>query len=193
MKFRTTAKAIKEGYAKILTIGYCDMHGLLHYQNAMAYTAGVYGWNFDLYYIDGVAICTGYRGTPTGNIYYYNEIVREYELKARAINNDWGIPYEKKRAKVNRLLSSCLLDLQARTKNEELRKAKEAEARKPQTHHFRDFVGRYTITTHRNGTATVRHIGYKFKKTYKTYNGARIALAKYCDGMPEEVKEGAAV
>ena len=184
MKFKTTARQIKAGYSQILTVGYCDMAELLRYQEPTAYTAGVYGWNFDIYYVDGVAICTGYRGTPRGNIKDFCEVVRKYEAKAREINGDWGIAYEKKRARVNRLLSSCLLDLKARTRNEELK----AEARKPQTHYFRDFVGKYTITTHRNGTATVRHIGYKFKKTYKTEHGARVALAKYCDGMPEEVK-----
>lgn len=43
---------------------------------------GVYGWNFDVYDIDGTAIVTGYRGMPERNSHADYELVREYECKA---------------------------------------------------------------------------------------------------------------
>jgi hypothetical protein len=45
------------------------------------------------------------------------------------------------------------------------------------------------ITTYKNGTATLV-IGRKFRKTYATERGARIALGKTYDGTWYEVKEG---
>lgn len=84
MKFKTTQKAAKEGYRNIIRIGYCDLQHLLYYQNPVAYTCGVYGWNSDIYEIGrGCAICTGYR--PCGDIRVDNKLVREYDSKAREI------------------------------------------------------------------------------------------------------------
>lgn len=82
MKYRTTAKAVKAGYHKIIRAGYCELQGLLSYKSPVAYSAGVYGWNFDVYDIDGVAICTGYRGMPSKNSIASYKLIREYEAKA---------------------------------------------------------------------------------------------------------------
>lgn len=86
MKHKTTAKAIRENYGKNyrLEVGYCDAQFLLRYDNPTGYASGVYGWNFDLYEIDGIAICTGYRGMPSGKNYDY-AILRKYDNMARAI------------------------------------------------------------------------------------------------------------
>ncbi len=57
---------------------------------------------------------------------------------------------------------------------------------------YKDYCGTYSVTEHRDGTATLRcrncvtHT-LDFIKTYKTVKGAKIALAKYCGGMPDEV------
>ena len=65
MKFRITTKYIKENYSRIISVGYNKIPTLLRNHNAIAYTAGIYGWNYDIYDIDGVAICTGHHGMPT--------------------------------------------------------------------------------------------------------------------------------
>ena len=83
MKYRTTAKAVKNGYYKIIRAGYCELQGLLSYKSPVAYSAGVYGWNFDVYDIDGVAICTGYRGMPEKNSTASYKLIQEYEDKAQ--------------------------------------------------------------------------------------------------------------
>lgn len=101
MKFQTTRKAIKANYGTILEVGYCDLQTLLRYKDADAYTCGVYGWNADIYILDGVAIVTGYR--PFGNYSNY-DLVREYELKARKIADDYNIDWETRRDAVNELL-----------------------------------------------------------------------------------------
>ncbi len=68
MKFKTTTKAIKNNYSKnnIISLGYCSAYHLLKNYSPIAYTSGVYGWNYDVYEINGVCVCTGYRGMPNG-------------------------------------------------------------------------------------------------------------------------------
>lgn len=83
MKYKTTAKALKEGYCKIIRAGYCDLQSLLDYKSPVAYSSGVYGWNFDVYDIDGVAICTGYRGMPSKNSKVSYDLIKEYEDKSQ--------------------------------------------------------------------------------------------------------------
>lgn len=104
MKYRTTRKAIVNGSAHMISIGYCDAASLLINHQPIAYTAGVYGWNFDVYEIDGVTICTGYRGMP-GRCAYD---VREWDRKARAILDDYNRPFEERRAEVENLLHEYL-------------------------------------------------------------------------------------
>ena len=84
MKFKTTQKAIKEGYSNIIKVGYCSLQYLLYYKKPIAYTCGVYGWNADIYDVGcGVAICTGYR--PFGNVEVDYELSKEYNEKAEKI------------------------------------------------------------------------------------------------------------
>lgn len=64
MKHKTTMREIRDNFHRIIAIGYCDAQALLHFEDANSYCAGVYGWNCDNYYIDNVAISTGYR--PVG-------------------------------------------------------------------------------------------------------------------------------
>lgn len=80
MKFKTTQKYIKGLFENVIAIPYCDAYYLLKNEDAVAYTAGVYGWNADIYNIDGVAVVTGYR--PFGNI-RNRELVREYNERAK--------------------------------------------------------------------------------------------------------------
>lgn len=64
-KYRTTAKAIRDAMragTPTVALGYCELQRLLGCADPEAYTAGVYGWNFDVYRLGGLTICTGYRG-----------------------------------------------------------------------------------------------------------------------------------
>lgn len=102
MKYKTTAKALREGALNLRSAGYCDLQYLLTNHNPVAYTSGVYGWNFDVYEVYGLTICTGYRGMPGERL----EGITEAEGKAMDIlaweNKD--MTYDEKRAAVENLL-----------------------------------------------------------------------------------------
>lgn len=63
-KQRVTARCIREAEQAgrpTVRVGYCDLYGVLSGIEPDYYTAGVYGWNCDVYTIAGLTICTGYR------------------------------------------------------------------------------------------------------------------------------------
>jgi hypothetical protein len=86
MKYKATNKEIKQGYHTIIQVGYCAIQRLLRHESPVAYTCGHYGWNYDVYDIDGIAIVTGYRGMP-GIQADYN-LTLEYEAKAEGVDHD---------------------------------------------------------------------------------------------------------
>ena len=79
MKTKRTMRDIKSQYPTIIQVSYCDAQNILCMDDPAAYTAGVYGWNADVYPItSGIAICTGYR--PFGNIKPDRETVSRRDL-----------------------------------------------------------------------------------------------------------------
>ena len=102
MKYKTTAKALREGAHNLRSAGYCDLQYLLTNHNPVAYTCGVYGWNFDVYAVYGLTICTGYRGMPGKRL----EGIAETEKKAMDLLS-WEnktMTYDEKREAVENLL-----------------------------------------------------------------------------------------
>ena len=83
MKYKTTQKAIKNSYSRILCVGYCDLQYLFYFESPEAYTCGVYEWNADIYSAGGVAIVTGYR--PFGNIRPSYDLRKAYDDRAREV------------------------------------------------------------------------------------------------------------
>lgn len=98
MKFKTTTKKIKSGHQDYISAGYCDLQYLLNFESPKAYTSGIYGWNYDVYEIEGVLICTGYRGMPGRRAVG----IRDYEGKA--MNVLYNPAISDKRAAVTQLL-----------------------------------------------------------------------------------------
>ena len=105
MKYKTTQKAVRNGYWKTIVIGYCDAQHLLAHKSANAYTCGVYGWNADIYDFDNIAIVTGYR--PFGNVHPDYNTIREYEKRAEAAD-DWNVPYDERKRNVNAILEEFI-------------------------------------------------------------------------------------
>lgn len=106
MKFKTTKKELINGIPSnyLFSCGFCSMQNLLYYENPIAYTCGVYGWNFDVFKIDNYYITTGYRGMigkPIKNLTIY-------ETQAEKIINDRNLTYEEKKEKVTELLHKCI-------------------------------------------------------------------------------------
>ena len=80
MKFKTTRKAVVAGSPRLVSVGYCDLQTLLRYHSPITYASGVYGWNFDVYELYGLTICTGYRGMPgrrANNVSKYEQAARD--------------------------------------------------------------------------------------------------------------------
>ena len=103
-KINVKEREIKEGWANIICVGYCDLQYLLKYKEPDFYTCGVYGWKADIYKINySTVIVTGYQ--PFGNIRNY-DLVRKYEEKARkiALSGD----YKNEVKKLERLLQKFI-------------------------------------------------------------------------------------
>lgn len=110
-KVKTTAKAIKNAYCNIITIGYCDMQYLLSYFTPAYYTCGVYGWNCDVFIIDdNTVIATGYRPV-SGNLHSY-ELVKKYNDKAKSeIYGRWDIDYQEQKRIASQMLADFVKEI----------------------------------------------------------------------------------
>lgn len=84
MKTKITKKAIMGAYRNIIKVGYCDMQDALKWREPNFYTAGVYGWNSDVYVINyDTVIVTGYR--PFGNVELPREVIDTLNKCAKSI------------------------------------------------------------------------------------------------------------
>lgn len=93
MKTQVTKNKVLNYFGKnrVLCFGYCKIQGMEHFLLVVAkshhFTTGVYGWNADIYAIEGggkfFAICTGHRhfGTYDEKL---SEIAEKYEKKYKA-------------------------------------------------------------------------------------------------------------
>ncbi len=106
MKYRTTTKYIIENYSKIISVGYGQIQTLLRNHNAVAYTSGYYGWNYDIYDIGGVAICTGHYGMPTK----LSKNAKKYEETARRFleNYEYTEDYVFDNIKISNIIENIL-------------------------------------------------------------------------------------
>lgn len=111
MVFRTTTKALKQGTAanKLFATGYCTIHSLLSCTAPVAYNAGVYGWNYDVYVIGDVTICTGYRGMPGEPL----KNTAAYEEKAREICSRTQLSFVERRDALNKLITAFISEQEA--------------------------------------------------------------------------------
>ena len=84
MGLELKAKQVKENY-EVFSLGYCDAQHILERGKKTGYTAGVYGWNSDIFTFGNIAISTGYR--PFHNVTDKQnekgrEVILKYEKKA---------------------------------------------------------------------------------------------------------------
>lgn len=94
MKFKTTQKAARENYNKIICVNYCGLQNLLNCESPVAYTARREGWAADIYDMGGgVAIVTGYA--PFGTVRPSRELLARYETGAKKICEYYSFDYEK--------------------------------------------------------------------------------------------------
>lgn len=88
LKGKMTKKEIIENYKNVIKVGYCEIQYLTHTAERMGFTAGVYGWNADIYKVDNdTVIVTGYR--PFGNIEPKYDVIKKYEEIAKKVVKNW--------------------------------------------------------------------------------------------------------
>lgn len=105
MKVKITRQEAR-GWDGTIKVGYCDLQYLLMYKNAYGYNCGVYGWNFDSYYINGIVINTGYRSMVGNKVDY--KLINEYNEKARTLQDKQNLTYNQKKAFTERLLQNFI-------------------------------------------------------------------------------------
>lgn len=71
-------------WPRVWSLGYCEMSEALRLLDGpRGYSCGVYGWNYDVYDVGGVAVCTGYRDMPGADVPRW--FVQKWEKRARAL------------------------------------------------------------------------------------------------------------
>lgn len=86
MKTKTTKRAIMHAYENVIKVYYCDLQDALKWREPNFYTAGIYGWNSDVYVIDySTVIVTGRR--PFGNIELPREVINTLNKCAVSITH----------------------------------------------------------------------------------------------------------
>lgn len=81
MSIKATRKSINETFRSVYQVPYCSAQYLTMDVAPMAYTAGVYGWNADVYAMGSTALVTGYR--PFGKEVDRN-VIDLFEDRAKA-------------------------------------------------------------------------------------------------------------
>lgn len=97
-------KVTKNNLYKPMAAGYCELQCLLRYRDPFGYNSGVYGWNYDAYFVHGVTICTGYRNIPGKRL----KQCKEYNDKAREVIENSALTYDEKRERVENLLDEFI-------------------------------------------------------------------------------------
>lgn len=109
MKVKVSKNEIVKSNINIIEIRFGYIQDLLIYKEPDYYTSGNYGWNADIYKVNGVLICTGYRAF--GNIEPDYSILKEYENKAREILQNIKINHNDKMNRVNSLLNEFIKEV----------------------------------------------------------------------------------
>ena len=110
MEIKVTRNMLKN--QPVLKIGYCQAQHLFSGLQRVGYTCGVYGWNADVYDIDGVYVLTGYRFNGISGKYADFDALRRIEAEAEAVNkrywNDASFGYGEKAAALEALRAELI-------------------------------------------------------------------------------------
>lgn len=104
MKTKTTRKYIKQNYKNIIMIpNYLNIQNLIRYKSPDYYLTRSEGWAADVYHIDfDTCIVEGYA--PIGNIKPDTKTAKQYNDKAKKIDNHKTYKWKTKEEKINDLL-----------------------------------------------------------------------------------------
>ena len=102
MKYKTTKKAVMNGYNNVICISYYSLQNLLNGVSETAYTVRREGWAADVYDFGNTAIVTGYA--PFGSIRPGYDTCRKYETAAEKIRYDYSLTWEERQKHLNELI-----------------------------------------------------------------------------------------
>lgn len=107
MRVQVTKRDVMKQNRFVICVGYCDLQYLLRFKDSQFYTAGMYGWNADIYQVSPSAvIVTGYR--PFGNVKVEFGILRGFENRASHILNQRELTYDEKKEALDEILDEFL-------------------------------------------------------------------------------------
>lgn len=109
MKYKTTRKAVNEGYINKICVSYCALQTLLMYESETAYTVHQEGWAADIYDFGNTAIITGYA--PFGNIRPGYDICSRYEEQAETIRYNYDLSYEDQKNQLRQLINEFIKEV----------------------------------------------------------------------------------
>lgn len=109
MSTKVIEKFIRSIKAEKIAIPYCAAQNLLKLKSPIYYTAGVCGWNYDSYIIDGVIISTGYRHVPGESV--SRDIIKYYDDIARGIFERIDLTYDDTEKLINELIDRFISEI----------------------------------------------------------------------------------
>jgi len=111
MKYKTTRKAVMNGYQDVISVGYCRLQTLLRCESEIAYTIRREGWGADIYHFGNTAIVTGYA--PFGNIRPDYETTKKYEAAAERIAYNYNLTWEEQKRQLAELINDFIKEVTA--------------------------------------------------------------------------------
>lgn len=109
MKFKTTRKEICSNFPTIISVPYCSLQSLLHWESPIAYTTRREGWAADIYEFGDTAIVTGYA--PFGNILPGYSLCQKYENAAEKIRCGYGLTEAKRKEQLRELIKAFIKEV----------------------------------------------------------------------------------
>ena len=108
-KIKMSRADVLRCWPRVWSLGYCEMSEALRLLDGpRGYACGVYGWNYDVYDVGGVAVCTGYRDMPGADVPRW--FVRKWEKRARRVSSIGFVKcgeYERARARFVRAFGAA--------------------------------------------------------------------------------------
>lgn len=112
MKKKVTIKWARELCDICLCVPENAVKYLLMNWEPVGFNCGIYGWNFDVYQVHGIAICSGYRYMPGSISKQERELVALFNTKAQKVWQS-ALPYADAQAEVENLVDEFVTAIKA--------------------------------------------------------------------------------
>lgn len=105
MKVKVSRKSIKDNFRKVYCLDMSKANTIFYGQSPVYYTAGIYGWNCDVYIIDNdTAVTVGYR--PFGD-YLPEAVEKDMVKKAERVRESSKYNYAETTRKISAIRANA--------------------------------------------------------------------------------------